>query len=525
MSPIIFIIVAAFMLVMYIIRKIPLFLKLRKIPTAPGFHPFVGHLFTLYSIQKKYGIESGAALHQFASDVLADDYYHDMGIFKIWLGPIPIVVLTSPDTVQVILRKGAHAVPKSFIYKILDIGLKGLVNNNGLKWKNHRKLLTPAFDFRILENVLPIVNRSSKELVSDLVAVSEKDNGVVEDLSLITSYYAFKILYESAIGFEFEESRFNRVDEVLAEVEELLTKRALSPWLMNDFIFGLTKPGKRALHLLNDILHPFSLECYADRLKYRREHRIHDKEDTHDNSHDDNDLNEVIEAKVSFLDILIDENHRDSKNFTEEDIFGELKTFLVAGFDTTANTITWFLQNIGSYPEIQKRIQDELHDIFSDDPSRETTMEDLKQMRYLEACIKESMRFTSTTPYTVRDCAEDVEVSSRSLVIPKDATVLLYHYFVHKDRKHWKDPFTFNPDRFFESTEKRNPFAFIPFSAGPRNCPGQKYASLEQKGLLSSILRNFTVISLQPTSSIQIEPAVTMKPKQKLRMRFIRRHP
>lgn len=517
MSPIIVLLLAALIFLLgFLIKKIPFLLKLRSIPTAPGCHPFFGHLLTLYWFQRKYECDTGAAFHQWNLHVLSDNYYHDLGIYKLWLGPIPVVILTSPETTQAILQKPSHAVPKSFIYRIFDIGLKGLVNNNGLKWKNHRKLLTPAFDSRIIENMLPIVNRSSRELISELHAAC--NNGVVDDLSHIISYYAFKILYESAIGFKFEESRFSHIDEAVSEVEELLTKRALSPWFMSDFLFGLSNSGKRALHLLNDVLHPFSLECYTDRLKYRRE-RLMDGKDTHQHNSGNNNSINVVKGKISFLDILIDENDRDPENFTEEDIFGELKTFLVAGFDTTANSLTWFLQNIGSHPEIQKRIQDELDDIFSDDPSRDCVMPDLKQMRYLEACIKESMRFTSTTPYTLRDCKEDIVIPCKNMLIPRDATVLIYHYLVHKDRNHWKDALTFNPDRFFESSA-RDPFSYIPFSAGARNCIGQKYASLEQKALLSSILRHFTVTSLQSTESIGIEPAVTMKPKQKLSMKF-----
>ena len=514
MSPLLFVIGIVIFALVFIVKKLPLLKKLRKIPTAPGCVPIFGHFLTMLSIQRKHGCDSGAALHRLAESIISIDSYHDTGIFKIWLGPIPLVLLTSPEGAEAILKRHANSCPKSFLYKIFDIGLKGLVNNNGLKWKNHRKLLTPAFDFRILENVLPIVTSASHDLIREIQETVDKNDGVHEDLSLITSYYAFKILYESGIGSKFEESRFNRVDEVLGEAEELLTRRVLRPWFLNDFIFGVSKQGKRAHHLLNDILHPFSLECYADRLKYREEYHMDDNNNT---------TIDGKQPKVSFLDILIQEHARDPENFTEEDIFGELKTFLVAGFDTTANSMTWFLQNIGTYPEIQKRIQDELDDIFSDDPSRDPSMDDLKRMKYLEACIKESMRITSTTPFTVRDCAEDVEVPSKGIVIPKDATVLVYQYFVHKDKNHWKDPDVFDPDRFFESTEKRNPFAYIPFSAGPRNCPGQKYASLEQKGLLSSILRNFTVTSLQPTESISTEPAVTMKPKQKLRMRFTKR--
>jgi len=472
----------------------------------------------MLSLQRKHGIDIGSSFHRLVDDTFKNDsYIHDLGIFKVWLGPLPVIILSSPETVGCILRRSSFSCPKSFFYKIMDIGIVGLINNNGLKWKNHRKLLSPAFDNRIFQDIVPILSNSGRQLVNYLSNVVETNGGIIEDLSKVTYYYTFKILYESAVGLDFTENRFNRLDLSLSEAIEHIMQRGLKPWLFSDTLFKML--DKRAMHLIENVLNPFGMEIFADKLKYRKEYGIGVKDDQ-----ENNDVNLLQEKyKSSFLDILIEANERDPVNFTEEDIFGEFKTFFIAGFDTTANSITWFIQNIGCHPEIQVKIHEELDEIFSDDPERDGSVEDYKRMKYLDSCIKESMRLTATVPFTSRAIEDESGVKiTADITLPKGTVVLIYQHCVHLNRNHWKDPLSFNPERFFEDRE-RHPYSFIPFSSGQRNCLGKKYASMKQLGILSSILRKFTITSLQRNDEIITEPAVAMKFKSRLRIKLSKR--
>ena len=127
---------------------------------------------------------------------------------------------------------------------------------------------------------------------------------------------------------------------------------------------------------------------------------------------------------------------------------------------------------MASHPEVQRKCQEELQTIFGDDP-RAATSQDLANMRYIEMCLKESLRLFQSVPIMSRTLGEDVVIHDR--VIPVGTNCILLSFLLHRDPTVFKDPDTFDPDRFLpENCAKRNPYAYVPFSAGPRNCIGQK---------------------------------------------------
>ncbi|KAH6946604.1 hypothetical protein HPB50_014162 [Hyalomma asiaticum] len=150
-----------------------------------------------------------------------------------------------------------------------------------------------------------------------------------------------------------------------------------------------------------------------------------------------------------FLDLLIVEHLKNDKYITKEDIREEVDTFMFEGHDTTAVGISWALFLIGHHPQEQQKIQEELDQIFGKDKERYVSFEDLKQMRYLECALKEAQRIYPSVPIIARTCEEPFKIE----VFPK--------------------PEEFHPERFFpENSKGRHPFAYLPFSAGPRNCIG-----------------------------------------------------
>lgn len=87
------------------------------------------------------------------------------------------------------------------------------------------------------------------------------------------------------------------------------------------------------------------------------------------------------------------------------------------------------------------------------------------------------------------------------IVIPANTSIYLLFYWAHRDPAIFPDPESFKPERFDGSSEenlKRNPFAYVPFSAGPKNCIGQKFAMLEMKSMISKVLRYYEVLPLGP---------------------------
>ncbi|XP_014487700.1 PREDICTED: cytochrome P450 4g15-like [Dinoponera quadriceps] len=128
------------------------------------------------------------------------------------------------------------------------------------------------------------------------------------------------------------------------------------------------------------------------------------------------------------------------------------------------------------------------------DSDRQCTFVDTVNMKYLERVILETLRLFPTIPIYARKLNKNVRIGN--YVLPKDATIATSPFIVHRAEKYYPNPLVFNPDNFLpDKMQQRNPYAYIPFSAGPRSCVGRKYAMLEMKILLSTILRKYRITS------------------------------
>ena len=122
---------------------------------------------------------------------------------------------------------------------------------------------------------------------------------------------------------------------------------------------------------------------------------------------------------------------------------------------------------------MQEKVWNELNQVFGDS-DRPCTLEDSNHLKYLEACIKESLRLYPSVPAIERYISEDIELGGYK--IPSGASLSVHIFALHRHEGFFPDPLAFKPERFeTEQSSGRHPFAFIPFSAGPRNCIGNFY--------------------------------------------------
>lgn len=132
-------------------------------------------------------------------------------------------------------------------------------------------------------------------------------------------------------------------------------------------------------------------------------------------------------------------------------------------------------------------------DIF-DGSTRKPTYNDVQEMKYLERVLKEVQRVYPSIPIIGRNIKKDLELQG-NYIVPKGTQLCINIYSLHHNPNIWPNPEKFNPDNFLpEAIQSRSPYAFIPFSAGPRNCIGQKYAMLVMKVTLSTLLREFKIL-------------------------------
>lgn len=184
------------------------------------------------------------------------------------------------------------------------------------------------------------------------------------------------------------------------------------------------------------------------------------------------DPSSTIKKRPVFLDVLLDHHIREN-SITEEEIREEVDTFMFEGHDTTSAAISWCIYLLGHNMEIQRRVQSEVDVIFSSEKDRYATVEDLKEMKFLECCIKESLRLFPSVPIIGREVHKEFCVGGN--VVPEGSIVVIFSYMLHRDPRSFPKPEEFLPERFLpENSSRRHPFAYVPFSAGPRNCIGER---------------------------------------------------
>ncbi|GFY49234.1 cytochrome P450 4C1 [Trichonephila inaurata madagascariensis] len=291
--------------------------------------------------------------------------------------------------------------------------------------------------------------------------------------------------------------------------------RAVRPWLFPDFIFKWTAHGRSYnanIRLVKELTRKV--------IKEKKSDMVMRSKDGITEPLPNGNLNHRKKRKA-FLELLL-EHHLKDPSFTEEDIGIEVDTFMFAGHDTTAMALSWALYYLGQNPEIQQKVHEELQGIFEDDIDRNIVREDLTKMKYLECVIKESLRLCPSVPFIARECNEPFRILDYT--VPSGTLCLILICELHLDPESFPEPEKFIPERFFpENRIGRHPYAYVPFSAGPRNCIGQKFAMFEEKIVLANILRKLRVTSLDPRDKVITTPNLTTKNVKPLRMRFEQR--
>ncbi|KAL4445473.1 hypothetical protein ABPG74_004547 [Tetrahymena malaccensis] len=201
------------------------------------------------------------------------------------------------------------------------------------------------------------------------------------------------------------------------------------------------------------------------------------------------------------LSEMSQEEKRDLNNSNKilpEELLEEYLTFYLAGMETTGHSIGFCFYFYCKYPDIREKLRKEINKHIS--PEKPITYENISQLNYLDCFIKEVFRIygpTSTLMYRI--ATQDHKI--KNIEIKKGSMVNLAILTNFYNSKTFKNPEEFNPDRWLEKTQI-NPYAFLPFSAGRRNCIGQHLGLLTIKIVICLILRDFEVTLSNPDYKI-----------------------
>uniref|UniRef100_A0A8C9SE37 aromatase n=1 Tax=Scleropages formosus TaxID=113540 RepID=A0A8C9SE37_SCLFO len=464
--------------------------EIQAIPGLEGTYPFVGDALQLKSNAR--GEYFFCQIHEIS------ERFRNAPLTKLWIGPVPFILLFHAETIEMLLNNSKH-MDKAYAYKFLHPWLgTGLLTSTGDKWRRRRKTLTPTFHFSILTEFLEVMNEQAEVLVEKLER--EAGRGPFNCFNHIT-LCALDIICETAMGKKIY-AQSNHDSEYVRSVykmSDIVTRRQRMPWYWSDFIYYFLGEGKEHNRNLK-VLHSFTQSVIQE----RAEHIAYMESDS--------ESDQGAKKRRAFLDMLLKTTDEEGNKLSHKDIQEEVDTFMFEGHDTTAAAMNWALHLIGSHPEAQRKIHQELQEVFGSS-DRPVNAEDLKKLQYLECVIKESLRLFPSVPFFARSICEDCVING--FRVPKGADAIVMVYALHRDPRYFPDPEEFRPERFLpENSAGRHAYAFIPFSAGVRNCIGQRFAMMEEKVILAYILRYFNIEATQKREELRPLGELILRPEK-----------
>ena len=417
---------------------------------------------------------------------------------RFWVGPtILIVSLAHPDAVRKILKE-----PKNMsVYRLLKpwIG-DGLLVSEGKKWFRNRRLLTPAFHYEILKPYIPVTNTCLGIMLEHWHKSAKKREPVKVFDSV--SFLTLDILLQCAFSYksDCQKTRTNApYVNAIYKMLLLAVNRFLNPFHHIDWVYWLTSNGREMRRQCN-IVHEQSERVIKERKKALELELTDDKERALE-------IAKQQRKYLDFLDILLTATDEDGNGLTDLEIRDEVDTFMFEGHDTTTSGISWTLYCLAKYPEHQEKIREEVRNVLM---GREwLEYDDLKDLKYTQWCIKEAMRLYPPVVDIFRQLSADTEING--LLIPKGTRVSVNMPALHRHPDIWENPNEYNPLRFHpNNAEGRDPYAYLPFAAGYRNCIGQNFALNEERVVVATIIHKFR-ISLVPGHHVGPEPLGVLK--------------
>ncbi|KAJ5880893.1 uncharacterized protein N7473_011946 [Penicillium subrubescens] len=481
------------------------FSPLRNLPEPPGGHRLRGHVKLVPNER------SGMPLQDWINEVPNSGLIRYRMRFN-----KEVIFVTNPKGLSEVLVQKSYEFAKPAklrlgLGRILGVGL---IVAEGNEHKRQRKLLMPAFSHRHIKNLYPIfwdksvaLARVLEESITQNVGQSTKVFDVADWLARAT----LDILGAAGLGEEFD-TLHNPDNEICSAYRNVFEQKPPKGILAMG-LFLLREALTTALRLpRNDSISAATktLTGVARRLIAGKRAKV----STEESEGGGLDIISVALASDSFTDSML-ENH--------------LLTFLAAGHETTATSMTWALYALCLYPDVQKKLRDEIRSrlshILDEASAAPMTAELLDSLPYLHAVCNEVFRIYPPAGLTRRVAVKNTSILGQ--FIPKGTEIVISPRALNVSQELWgPDAGIFNPNRWLKPSQANTGggltnFSFMTFLHGPRSCIGQGFARGEFASLLAALAGTFEM-TLAEESEIFIETGLTSRPKGGLRVQFRR---
>jgi cytochrome P450 len=430
--------------------------------------------------------------------------------FRIQLGARKALVVTDHEVIATALKDRPEGFRRTARTTIVgnEMGLKpGVFGAEGQAWKDQRRMVMASFSPGHVRAYFPSLMRVMQRLRGrwDKAARAGSAIALQEDLMRYTVDGVAGLAFGSDIN-------------TLESDQEVIQQHKIFPALFRRIFAAF--PYWRYVRLPRDRELDRSVAAIHQAIDgfivaARERMRLNPVLRTHPNN--------LLEGMIAAAD-------DDGSGVTDEQVAGNVFTMLLAGEDTTANTLAWMIYLLGQHPEALQRATEEVRRLAPDPAA--FTPEQMASLDYLEACASETMRLKPVAPFLVLEALHDTTMGD--VHVPKGSFVwcVLRHDSVNA--KHFPEPTVFNPSRWLNHAEHADPAltpsspkrVAMPFGAGPRVCPGRYLALLEIKMAMAMLLASFEIESVgtEDGSEPREHMAFAMAPVG-LRMRLRERRP
>lgn len=363
--------------------------------------------------------------------------------------------------------------PKKPIGLALVLG-QGLVTSQGDLWQRQRRLMQPIFQRSNITALLPQIATAGSNMLDRWQKLGE---GAEVNLSGEMMQLTLEVITQTM----FSASVLDKIEHIAPSLDTLL--RYAAKTLLNPLTLPLYVPTpanqkfKQALSIIDDVIYG-----------------IIDQRRTTSSTHND------------LMDMLLKARDDNSgEKMTDRQIRDEVITIFSAGHETTANLLSWTLYLLSRHPDVLAKLHQELDSLLQ---GKIPDAEDLQQLVYTRAILNESMRFRPPAGIMLRKVNKDTKIDGYFLKAGRLAIFSIFNLHHHSD--FWPQPDQFDPERFLIPENRR--FSFMPFGTGERICIANHFALLEAQLLLSMIVQHCD-LQLLDTDEVEIEMAVTLRPK------------
>ncbi|XP_031777513.1 cytochrome P450 4AB6 isoform X2 [Nasonia vitripennis] len=327
---------------------------------------------------------------------------------------------------------------------------------------------------------------------------------------------------ETAMGTTLlDKEHQQKYRNVLHDVSNAVIYRLMRPWFQVDWTFRWTSVAEKQKKAL-EVIHGFSKKIIKERKEYHEKTKGHYlnqlESDQSDDKKEDEEYFGYRKKRLAMLDLLI-AKQKDGNQIDDAGIREEVDTFIFEGHDTSAMAMCFAILLIAEHNDVQDRIRAEVKEVLEKSEGKMGVPE-IQQLNYLELCIKESLRLYPSVPFISRGVTKDLHL--KNYIVPKGTLIQINIFSLHRDPNFWPDPEKFDPDRFLpDRFQGRHPYSYIPFSAGPRNCIGQKFAMMELKAFIAHLISEFYLEPIDLAHEVLITPDLVLRPARPVKVKIV----